>query len=143
MPTYNASLLPDTTGRDLGNPSQKWDLYSQNIEVDNLTVLGAAVFGSGMSTVEWSATPTFDFTNTVGQRITLNGNVTSSTVTGATSGRLYCFQIAQDGIGNRSFAWPANFKGATSVDRTASTTTHQLFWYDGTNFVGFASAITA
>jgi hypothetical protein len=142
MPTYGANILPDVTGRDLGSAGQKWDLYSQNIQVDNLTVLGAAIFGSGMSTVAWSATPIFDFTNTVGQSITLTGNVTSSTVTGATSGRLYCFQIAQDGVGNWSFVWPANFKGATSVDKTPSTTTHQLFWYDGTNFVGFASAIT-
>ena len=138
MPTYSANLLPDTTGRDLGNPSQKWDGYFQNVQVDTLTV-----FGSGsLANVTYSATPNFDLSVAPSQKMTLTGNVTNSTTSGATAGRLYTFSITQDGTGSRTFAWPVTFKGATTVDSTASTSTTQLFWYNGTNFIGFASAIT-
>jgi hypothetical protein len=36
MPVFGADLLPDTTGRNLGNPSQRW-----NASLQSLNVLGA------------------------------------------------------------------------------------------------------
>ena len=33
MPVYAADLLPDTTGRNLGNPSQRWNGYAQSLDI--------------------------------------------------------------------------------------------------------------
>ncbi len=63
--------------------------------------------------------------------MTLTNNVTSSAVTGATAGQTITFVITQDGTGNRTFAWPANFKGASAISPDASNVSVQSFVWDG------------
>lgn len=38
MPTYNANILPDVTGRDLGSDGQRWDAFLQAVQVGGLTI---------------------------------------------------------------------------------------------------------
>lgn len=84
-----------------------------------------------LNTLAFSATPAFNFLLGPVQSITLTGNVTSSTISGATAGMLLVFCIIQDGVGGRTFAWPANVKGDI-ISGTASIHNVQVFYYDGT-----------
>lgn len=83
-------------------------------------------------TVVFAATPTF---NTAGPcsifEMTLTGNVTSSTITGASSGRLIVFRITQDAVGGRTFAWPANVDSPPTVNSAPNSSTEATFYYDG------------
>ena len=97
--------------------------------------------GTGQSgvygTVTYSATPTFTCnSNTVNSfKITLTGNVTSSTLASCTSGQFVNFSICQDGSGNHTFAWPSNVSLASTIDATASGCSNQSFIFDGSNAV--------
>jgi hypothetical protein len=88
----------------------------------------------GQVTTTFSATPTFDASAALSFKITLTGNVTSSTVTNPTAGEQITFIITQDGTGSRTFAWPANFRGASPIAPDATLVSIQTFIYDGTNW---------
>lgn len=77
--------------------------------------------------VPWSATPEFPGDTYTAFRITLTGDVTSSTAPGTVSGNLYTYIIVQDGVGNRQFAWPANCHGASPINPTPNSVTVQTF----------------
>lgn len=78
----------------------------------------------------FSATPVFDASAGSSFTITLTGNVTSSSVTNPTAGQAITFIITQDGTGSRTFAFPANFKGATAIDSAANHVSVQSFIWD-------------
>lgn len=84
-------------------------------------------------TVTFSATPTFNCATGSSFKMTLTGNVTSSSLSGAQAGQRLYFEIIQDATGNRSFAWPANFIGVPDVNRAPNGVTVASFLYDGTN----------
>jgi hypothetical protein len=84
-------------------------------------------------TVAYSATPTFNAASASVFQITLTGNVTSSTLSGAVAGQFLLFQIIENGTGGYTFVWPSNVKGAMGITTAASTRNQQLFWFDGTN----------
>ena len=88
---------------------------------------------AGLSTVTFSATPTFDASLGNTQKITLTGNVTSSTLSNASAGQQVHFIICQDGTGSRTFVWPTNVKGGTTISSGASTCSAQSFLFDGAN----------
>lgn len=94
----------------------------------------------GLQIVSFSATPTFNAGLYNSFEMTLTGNVTSSTVTGAVVGQQLNFIIQQDGTGGRTFAWPANFVNAPAVGALASASTSASFVYDGTNWQAQANA---
>src|SRR5512146_732789 len=85
-------------------------------------------------TVTYSATPTFDATKGNAFQITLTGNVTSSTLSGALAGQFLFFTVTQDAAGSRTFVWPANFQNAPTVVPDATKSTNVVGFYDGTNF---------
>lgn len=89
--------------------------------------------GTSFVTVPFSSTPTFNVANGSAVQITLTGDVTLSTLTGALTGQIIAFLICQDGVGNHAFAWPVNFVNPGAVAGTASSCTKQIFVYDGTN----------
>ncbi len=93
---------------------------------------GGAVI-SGLNTVAFSATPTFDASRGNTQKITLTANVTSSTLTNASAGEQINFIICQDATGGRTFVWPTNVLGVMTIGATASKCSAQSFIYDGTN----------
>jgi hypothetical protein len=85
----------------------------------------------GQTTVAFSATPVFNAQSVLSFKITLTGDVTSSTITNPTAGQRVAFIITQDGVGGHAFAYPANVKGASGVAPDAGLTTVQEFIYDG------------
>lgn len=87
----------------------------------------------GLVTVSFSATPTFDFSTSDMKKITLTGNVTSSTMTGMEAGQTVVFLICQDGTGGRTFAFPSQLQNPTTINAGIGVCTLELFEYDGTN----------
>lgn len=121
MGTVNTNFLPASTGLSLGNAMQAW-----NATLNTLTVLNL------YQTVAFSSAPAFNSSNQLSVfDITLTGNVTTPTLTGVKG--VIVFIIRQDGSGSRTFAWPANVFGGTSVGSTANQVTVQSFAFDGSN----------
>lgn len=81
----------------------------------------------------FSATPSFDAGITKSFKITLTANVTSSTITGMEAGQELTFEVCQDGVGSRTFAWPALTVGPIAVLSGANVCTVETFHYDGTS----------
>jgi hypothetical protein len=106
--------------------------------------------GKGVATlytynsVSFSATPAFTYGSgaTTTSKITLTGNVTSSTISGGSAGQLATFVICQDATGSRTFAWPSNFFGNMTIGATASKCNAQTFTFDGTNYYATSTGVT-
>lgn len=88
---------------------------------------------AGVNAVAFSATPTFDASLGNTQKITLTGNVTSSTLSNAQAGQHLWFIIIQDGTGGHTFAWPSNVKGGMTIGANPNEVSAQEFIFDGTN----------
>jgi hypothetical protein len=92
--------------------------------------------------VTFSATPGFAFgSGATTFEITLTGNVTSSTVSGAAAGQTATFILCQDATGSRTFTWPTGFRGAMTIGSTASKCSMQSFVYDGTSYFAVAAGL--
>jgi len=100
-----------------------------------------AIF-SAVNSVAFSATPTFDADLGNTQKITLAGNVTSSTLSNASAGEQIHFIVCQDAPGSRAFVWPSNVKGGMTVGGTSSTCSAQSFIFDGTNAYAVSPGVT-
>src|SRR5581483_3726540 len=83
----------------------------------------------------YSATPTFTAASNTATSflITLTGNVTSSTLAGASTGQLLTFNVCEDATGGRTFVWPTTIPNHGDIDTTANACSHQTFVWDGTN----------
>jgi hypothetical protein len=94
--------------------------------------------------VTFSATPAYSFGSgaTTTNKITLTGNVTSSTISGGSAGQLTTFVICQDATGSRTFAWPSNFFGNMTIGSTLSKCNVQTFTFDGTNYYATGTGVT-
>lgn len=71
------------------------------------------------------------------QQVNLAANATSSSIINPTTGQLITIEWVQDGVGGRTYSWPANCKfagGAAPADTTANKRSSVSFWYDGTNW---------
>ena len=104
-----------------------------------LTLAQTAVTGTptSVSTVTFSANPTFDALAASTVILTLTGNVISSRVTNAVSGQRLNFLIRQDSNGKHAFAWPKSFVNPPTVNLAPSATTNVSFIYDGTSWQNF------
>ena len=97
---------------------------------------------SKVSTVTFSATPTFDGAATTVFKITLTGNVTSSTFSNGVAGNIYVLIVCQDSTGLRTFVYPTNWKGGVVIGSTLSTCTTQVGVYDGANVLSTSLGLT-
>lgn len=88
-----------------------------------------------LTTVAFSATPSFDASTAASFKLTLTGNVTSSTLTNAVAGEPISFEICQDATGGRTFVPPANVLNMGTIVSTANACSTQEFWFDGSNAV--------
>jgi hypothetical protein len=88
-----------------------------------------------LTTVSFSATPTFDASTASTFKLTLTGNVTSSTLSNAVAGEPINIEICQDATGGRTFVPPANVQGWVTIPSGASACIMQDLVYDGTNAV--------
>jgi hypothetical protein len=135
--------IPSTTsalkGDGAGNAAAVTGTGSNCVHVDGSSAGCPGGGGTGAAaeavTTTFSATPTFTATsNTVTTFvITLTGNVTSSTLAGATSGQVLTFRVCQDATGSRTFVPPTNVLGMGTIGATLSTCSNQDFRFDGTN----------
>lgn len=144
MGSVNNNFLPASQGLSLGNQNQRWNSYLQTLDVaGSIAVSGTASLPSqGLSTVAFSATPVFDGTSAGTFKITLTGNVTSSTYINFLAGYRYTFIIKQDVSGAHTFAWPSGFNGAMVIDGTASITNIQEFVYDGSSLYAVSAGVS-
>ncbi|GEM_PF-941271 len=99
-------------------------------------------FATSLNVVTFSGTPTFDASLGNTQKITLTGNVTSSTLANASAGEQLNFIICQDSTGSRTFVWPSNVKGAMTIGSTASKCSAQSFVFDGSNAEATSPGVT-
>ena len=88
----------------------------------------------GSTAVTFTSTPTFDSSANAYFRMTLTGNVTSSTISNSVDGGIIYFNICQDATGGRTFTWPASVLNAPTVGSGVSVCTSASFIYDGTNW---------
>lgn len=88
--------------------------------------------GASILTITPGSTVTFPTESSTQFDLTLNQNVTSSYLTGPSSGnpapgQLLLFVIAQDATGGRTFAWPSNITTPGSICPLASSISVQSF----------------
>lgn len=88
---------------------------------------------AGLTTVTFSATPTFDASTANAFKITLTANVTSSTLSNAVAGEPLAFEICQDATGGRTFVPPTNVLNMGTIATAANACSFQVFNFDGTN----------
>jgi len=95
-------------------------------------------------TLAFASTLTMNMSNGGSKKITLTGNVASSSITNPADTQLLVLEICQDSTGGRTFAWPANVKGAGTPDPAAGTCSAQQFQYDAaaTNWYAIAPMMT-
>jgi hypothetical protein len=85
-----------------------------------------------VNTVTFSATPVFDLSLGSVQKLTLTGNVTSSTVSNGTAGGSYSFEICQDATGGRTFVPPTGLNQWAAIPSTALACSAQQYYFDTT-----------
>lgn len=85
----------------------------------------------GIVPVAFSATPVFNAQSGQQFKMTLTGNVTSSTFANGASGPgVVVFRLVQDGVGGRTFVWPANVRNAGIVSGAPNARSIQAFAVD-------------
>jgi hypothetical protein len=102
---------------------------------DNAATSRTDVRLGSLTTVAFSATPSFDASTAASFKLTLTGNVTSSTLSNAVAGEPISFEICQDATGGRTFVPPANVLNMGTIVSTANACSTQEFWFDGSNAV--------
>lgn len=91
----------------------------------------ALLSNQGIVVVTFSSTPVFNAALGGAFKITLGGNVTSSTFANGTQGPgVVAFRIQQDGTGGRTFAWPSNVRNGGTINPGANARSVQLFSLD-------------
>ena len=136
--TSGGQILSGRAGGSAGNFASGTEVFSVSYSgaVKGTTMLPA------LNGVIFSATPTFDASlgNTI--KITLTGNVTSSTLSNATAGQTLNFVICQDATGSRTFVWPTNVLGGMAIGSTASKCSAQSFVFDGTKAYAVSNGVS-
>lgn len=145
-----ASLYSDNAGTTKGNPftasatglfffyadNGRYDVQESGAGIAPTFAIGdrllndPALLTTTVTNISYVATPVFDASVSSTFKITLTGNVTSSTLINVSAGQILYFIVCQDGAGAHTFVWPTNTVGAKTVDPTASACTTQTFIYD-------------
>src|SRR5258707_3787884 len=95
-----------------------------------------------LNAVTFSATPTFDCSLGSVQKLTLTGNVTSSSLANCQAGQLVAFEICQDATGGRTFANPTGLNQWSALPIAANACAVQQYSFDSLN-VGFPDMMPA
>ena len=135
-PTLNAVPYWTGTGNTLGNSSASYNPSTGQYSF-NAGLIWAPV------TVAFNAgSPVLNLANGAIFNLTLTGNATA-TASNAAVGSVFIVRISQDGSGNHTFSWPSGFSQACAVDPTASVSTTQMFFWDGSNADPMGPCITS
>lgn len=100
---------------------------------DNAGTLRTDCRPGTLNTVTFSATPTFDCSLGSVQKLTLTGNVTSSSLANCQAGQLVTFEICQDATGGRTFANPAGLNQWSALPIAANACAAQQYSFDSLN----------
>jgi hypothetical protein len=104
-----------------------------NVSISGTLTAGniPGVIPQGVVGVTYSASPTFDGSKGLEFKITLTGNVSSSSFINGTIGpSIIVFRIVQDGTGGRTFVWPSNVRNGGIVNSLANGRSLQMFAVD-------------
>jgi hypothetical protein len=76
--------------------------------------------------------------------LTLTGNASSLPLTaiGVSPPGIITWQITQDAVGNRTFAWPSNVIGGCTIAGGANQVSTQMFIWNGTNATAIGPCVT-
>lgn len=149
--SWDGTALAHVTTGDLATASR------QNAVLDDISLLKTSIADDGrvagelkafreeITTVSFSATPTFDLSLSNTFKITLTGNITAITVSNWTASKAapVTIRLTQDGSGGHTVAIPAGWKGsngiAPAVATGASKTTIIVLYSDDGGTTIFAS----
>ena len=111
---------------------------------DNGSTLRTDCRQGQLNTVTFSATPVFDCSLGSVQKLTLTGNVTSSSLANCQAGQLVTFEICQDATGGRTFANPAGLNQWSALPIAANACASQQYSFDSatTAFPDMMPALT-
>ena len=96
---------------------------------------------SGYTEVSFTTTPEFSAAQNAIFKITLTGNVTSSTLVSPFVGQYLRFVICQDAVGSRTFAWPASFVDGPTIHSTASACQLYIFTVESILTIRFVPTV--
>ena len=99
----------------------------------NLTVDGSisGVIPTGVAIVSFSSTPVFDASKGLQFKLTLTGNVTSSSfINGIFGPSIVAFRFVQDSVGSRTFTWPSNVRNGGIINPAVNSRSLQIFAVD-------------
>ena len=106
---------------------------SGNVTISGNLTAGyiSGIIPSGVVPVSFIPTPIFDASKGLEFKLTLSGNVTSSTFINGTLGpSLIAFRMVQDSTGGHTFAWPANVRNGGVINPAENGRSLQLFAVD-------------
>lgn len=132
-------ILNDTNGISFGDGTSAIDTTFKRTGVAVLLAngtLGCTRSYHAVNTVSFSATPVFDLSLGSTIKITLTGNVTSSTTSNlqSSAGQEVTFIVTQDATGGRTVVWPTNTAGVVpAICLDASSVSIVKALSDGTN----------
>jgi hypothetical protein len=137
-----AVTVPVVSGVVSSAPTQYQPVTNQVISqgtcisvTNNTTVAFTTLCQQTFTLVAFLSTPAFAYGAGVNLfEITLTGNVSGSSVSGAVAGQSANFVVCQDSTGSRSFVWPSTFHGAMTIGSTAGKCSAQAFAFDGTSY---------
>ena len=126
------------SGALVGGTTYVFSYDGTNLVLGSSSGTGGSGSNAVFTTTTFSATPTFTVTaSSTPQifKITLTGNITSSTLTAtsATAGQEIGIQFIQDATGGRTVVYPANFLGGCTPSGAASVITTVIGVWDGAN----------
>jgi hypothetical protein len=138
MPRFSSDVVPDVTGRQLGEDDARFDAKIRHLNVSG-SISGTfdtlAVNSIGHEVVAFTSTPTFDCADHSGFDFTLSGNVITSAIINLRPGLLVVFTLRQDATGGWTFAWPANVIGGMDLGTGPNEISTQLFYMTDTQLI--------
>lgn len=129
MGTFNANILPASTGLNIGSALQAWNLYGNNLVLPNIVAALGTVQG----------TPAIAISSSISMvTMTLSGN-TSPSISGTPA--IVIFAISQNGAGGYTFTWPAGTVNGMTIGSAANQISYQLFVWDGAHLTAMAPGL--
>lgn len=111
---------------------------------ERLTVSGGVVFPPVEVIPDQTNTVNIDASIAHHVKVALSAPVALTVITGGIDGQELVLSWEQDGIGTRTYAWPANTKfagGTAPTDTTPDTRTSVRFVYDGGTWYEFSRVV--
>lgn len=129
--SYKVNLYASGTGNTCNGVAVGALIRTQD-NVYDVGLINRTNFVANYATVAYASSVVFPADTTSIFKLTLTGNVASSSISTAPTGAVIEITICQDGTGGRTFAWPGTVVAPPIVNATASICTSSSFYFDGT-----------